>query len=358
MAYVRFGDVILCNVHGKSRARRTKEIPVALPKDPALLRARREDTNMKAFAVMLHAAMRVFESGRTGALRCDKLGMFNRFAHHPGFLPVFPNNRSKASLNPGASVFGVAANVLSPMQLGPVEVSPGTWAASIENAHQCRKVFPEEAGSEGEVSDRQRAWMVRLMAMKTPFRHKPALPAWGDPKFYNPPSKSVKRSNIPQFSLIDAPGGEARITYMESRQFYCTWYEVLARKTEAYAKLRTLLRQGFSLCIYGFDGFDMGVARCGVKGAWGAKEDVRERIFAAYSDISRPFGHEAVLFTLLALPQGPYPWRDPAHRKEEWWWPGMYPLTVEEAPRDGDPQPPHPREVFGKELTERLLKLE
>lgn len=190
-----------------------------------------------------------------------------------GYLLVFPNNKH------GNRADGYGCEALSPMRLGPVQHGePGVpTALNIENYHQAAKVFSHELEDDGttvkaaffELRD-------KLYQDAKAHRHKPGA------------------IGVPEFSVhLDAYAGERRYAYVESRYFYCHWYERLAKATAECAHLRAQLQRGVNLCITGYDGRPVS----------------EQGIEAEYLDAGKPFGHEMVLYCLLTIADpAQYPW--------------------------------------------------
>ena len=105
--------------------------------------------------------------------------------------------------------------------------------------------------------------------------------------------KKSKNKNAPLFSLwVDHNKHSRRISYVESRQLYCSLMDVLARREPQWERLRKLVAGGTNVCIVGYD-------------AQSLDRDAMVR----YLDGSRPFGHECVLATMLQDAQETWPWR-------------------------------------------------
>lgn len=276
------GFVYVCGSH--SRKRKSRRITLKQDPQAAEKRTARLDLEFTAWVKAAKA-----NDGR-GELRCQKMRMMQHPPVAHTFRNVFPNNRH------GDRDDGIGMCYLSPMRMGPVNTGqPGLPPAlSIENAHQFGKVFPSEVDDNGDplpvFFETQRAAYLDPV----PHRHKPQAEG--------------KNKNVPLYSLWVTPDGKQhRISYGESRQFYCHWYAAIATGNPAddvpkpwkYARsqfktLLTLLDKGHNLCITGYDGYD-----------------VTETLEEHYLDTSRPFGHEMVLFTLLTHPDEPdkWPWR-------------------------------------------------
>ena len=190
------------------------------------------------------------------------------------FLRVFPN-RKHQNRKDG---FGCAS--LSPMMLGPVHHGqPGLPPSlNLENFFQGSKCYPCEM-VDGAPSAAFYSSRLRMYNDAEPHRHKfkgkdrPAYFVW----------------------LDKATGKEHHLNYIQSRQFYCVFYERLATKQQDFAKLKARHQQGEQLAICGFDAFP--IPQLTAKG-----------IEAAYLDPAHPFGHERVLLALLLLPPDQLPW--------------------------------------------------
>ena len=213
-----------------------------------------------------------------------------------GYLPIFPNKWH-------GHAFGYTQNgggdfsALSPMRLGPVPLpsGEGTLALNIENYYQFAKVFPNELSDEpcdcgsatlgphnkpGPAFYKARA---AAYADKTPHRHK---------------QKGVK----PAYSCYTISGAdgirEVHCDYIESRYYYCTQMETLAKRTPAWTRLYDLYwRDNLALEIFGYD-------------AYTPSGTDADSLYAHYCDPARPFGHEMVLLTMVALGDQAdlYPW--------------------------------------------------
>jgi hypothetical protein len=119
---------------------------------------------------------------------------------------------------------------------------------------------------------------------KVPQRHK-----------YKSSDDSLNK-NVPQFFVVrDKNGMEHYLSYVNSRQWYCGFFDRLASQQSAFKDLVEKRASGINLRICGYDAFDM-------------KAD-KESIHAEYLSGRVPFGHERVLLTMLVLPECDWPWR-------------------------------------------------
>lgn len=266
---------IVCGVHSRSVTRTQLRI------NPNAKR-RKKDIIDKRKALVSLAAARNKEAGVRGHVILSKLRMKKPVEHKDGYLKVFPNFKHQNWKN------GFGCKSLSPMSLGPVvHDQPGLPdAINIENYHQFNKVFPSEVDDNGEplpiFYDRQRK------AYRDPIPHRHKFP-------YAEMKKLGKNGNknVPLYSLHDGK----KYNYVESRQFYCKQYEMLAQKQEDFKRLQKAISNGTNLMICGYDAYP-------IEG-----DPTREKMKAYYMDGSRPFGHELVLFCLLVLEKEDYPWK-------------------------------------------------
>lgn len=272
---------VYCGVHCKPKER------LKLPRNPDAAKNRERTLGLHRASVESSASQNK-RNGQRGSLTCHKMKMMKPIPLKDGFLNVFPNNKHQ-NRNDG---FGCAS--LSPMRLGPVEHAQPNLprAETIENYHQFNKCFPIEMDEAGNPVPEFYVRRAEAYADPIPHRHKFDSAAI---KKMNKDFVTAGESlvNKPMFSVhVDRNGHERRYTYVESRFFYCKWYEKLAMETDDFAKLKQMLRDGYSMCICGYD-------------AYAPDKDLYEH----YIDPARPFGHELVLYTLLAIDDvRQFPW--------------------------------------------------
>lgn len=100
--------------------------------------------------------------------------------------------------------------------------------------------------------------------------------------------------NQPSYAVHKTIDGvvERRFTYVQSRYFYCHFYEQLAKETVDFKKLQHYLDEGINLRIVGYDGYN-----------------VTKDLYTHYTDPTKAFGHELVLYSLLVIANpSDYPW--------------------------------------------------
>ena len=197
-----------------------------------------------------------------------------------GFLSVFPNYKHDNTKE------GFGCKELSPKAMGPIKhCMPGLPdALNLENYHQFAKVFAVDADAERNPTAAWKMQRNRGYEDATPHRHSPSA------------ASASGNKNVPLFSVYyDLKTGEERkFSYLQCRYFYCHWYERIALKSTKFEELQRLLREGTNLQIVGYDGYAEGVTK---------------PLFKHYEDVSRPFGHEMVLLTLLVeADRRNYPW--------------------------------------------------
>lgn len=257
----------LCGVHAKNSTRKK------LPKDPEAGKKKRAELQRHQKEVESTARANQ-EEGKMGQVRVSPLRMFRSAPLIPGYLNVFPNNRHQNRQD------GLGCAQLSPMRLGPVEhPQPGLpRSENLENFHQGNKCFPSELDSEGEPSQVFYSNQKEMYQSKVPQRHKK------EAKYHR-----GKNKNIPAYAVWRDPDRKVvKLTYIQSRQLYCHYYQKLATQTQDYLKLKKKLQEGYNLNIVGYDGYP-----------------VTKSLEEHYLDPSRPFGHELVLYSLLV---GEHPW--------------------------------------------------
>lgn len=360
-AYWKVGDDNFCGIHSKNKAR------VELVKN-ADIRDQVFKLRHRAHLVsVLTAARANVTADRPGSISMGKLRMMKQPKLVPGVLNIAPNKKASGSIDAAAMLAALAVpgdlidiaeglassvaptlavNDLSPMKLGPVryeptdptKTEPTGSTATIECDHQCRKVH------EVELQKCSRLEIVNyiqvLLNSGTPHRHKP-LPASclaADPEAdagtgtgtgSSKHRKPARLPNAPAFSLRPVPATSpraelwpdgkyyARVSYAESRPYYCNEMERLGGVHPAFGQVLDLIRAGVNVCIVGYDAWDTSML------------DFNPA--TAYADISRPFGHEAVLATMWMKESGQlgdcaYPWRlaiDP-----DLWFPELMPELI------------------------------
>jgi hypothetical protein len=312
----------------KERERLAREASAKMATEAAELRCTGQATPREARRIAREAAawgepsdFWLPRSAGIGDIRCGRLvGMYADPVLDPAARHYFPNRRATTRADGGLPV-----PTLSPMLLGPVPMPNGDVALNIENAHQFRKVFasetdaakppvrvrhtiggscPEGCASDacGDSSVHPAPSAAMLVAMRAafadpePHRHKPAA------------ANGQKKKNVPLYSLwVRADGETVYGDYLWSRQFYCTWYERLAPRTPAFRRLHSDVLDGYTICIWGYDGCDLELTRLHTPEG---QADAARVMLRHYMDPRKPFGHELVLIALLAIDDEEcYPWR-------------------------------------------------
>lgn len=289
-AYYQEKSKYLCGVHSDKRLRKE------LPKDPNKSKKKQQqiEDNLNEAKI---AAKKNKKRGFLGDVITTKMRMMKEIEYEPGYLPVFPNYRH-ANRKDG---LGMAS--LSPMNLGPVKHGQPDIpiAKNIENFHQGSKCFPSELDKNNYPSDYY--YENRDNMYTDPIGHRHKIDING---------KVIGKGNIPEFfvwTYVDKKGNvkEKYLDYIQSRQFYCNFYERLAKKTDEYDNLLGLIDDGYNIQIVGYDAYYIDLKR--------DKRDIEEILEEKYLDPSRPFGHEMVLYTMLMIEdKRNYPWR--IHKSE------------------------------------------
>lgn len=269
-----------CGVHSKAAQR--DQLP-ANPHKGAVV-AQAHDAHKRSY---LTAQQSNQSDDRAALAICSKLAMRKEVPHVAGYLSVFPNKKH------GGRADGLGLPALSPMNLGPVihGQSHLPEAKNLENFWQSSKLFPSQELcallEHSQCGDKCfRRYQAQMFASEEAERH-------------NKHSLGDKKKVAPLgWVWTYADGSTKLFPYVKSRQFYCTFYERLARSTPEYAKLEALLAEGMNVNIIGYDGRTLSDK---------SMEDL-------YLDDSKPFGHELCLVAMLTLESDTLPWIE--HRTE------------------------------------------
>lgn len=267
-AYYELDGKLLCGVHAKNKEKRVK-----LPHNPnekQIKENEKTDHNKGCDETALVNK----NAGKKGMVTLYKMRMMKNPGFEKGVVNVFPNfkhlNRSD----------GLGLPSLSPKSIGPVHHNqPGLPVAlNLENFHQGNKVFPSEVDENGEIKSEFFKTQKEMYEDAVPHRHKEA----------------ASGKNVPLYSLWkDKDGGVHKISYFVSRQFYCVYYERATLENPDFIRLKNMIDDGYNLRICGYDAYE-----------------VRNKaIEECYLDISRPFGHELVLYTMLTEMEENWPWK-------------------------------------------------
>lgn len=249
-AYFKTSGGYFCGVHSKGVQREE------LQKDSKGLEEQKKQDNLDRQRVIEEAR----KTNKIGKVMVSKFEMRKAPQYAPGYLAVFPNrdheNRSD----------GLGISALSPMVLGPVNhvMKNLPPAKNLENYYQFAKIS-EESTTES-----------RIQGYLNPEGQRHGSHGKGAKIFY---------------SVYYSPNGEARkYNYIQSRFFYCHYYEKLSvREIE---KLKKVINDGYNIQIFGFDG-----------------HEIEKPLMEYYEDENLPFGHEIVIYCLLTIndPEE-YPW--------------------------------------------------
>jgi len=250
-------------------------------------------------------------------------GLFRMLMMHgtpkeSGILNVLPNFRSKSTWHEIMSYLSARTSIddeetppadcefrcseLSPKFIGPINHGqPGLpLAKNLENFHQGSKCFSAE--SDEDFAKRR----IEMFEDSEPHRHKwekyPALRPKG--------AHSVGMSDIKYFEWIDQDNCSHHLTYLQSRQFYCTFYERAVLPLDTFRAIVALGLQGYSMRICGFDAVPIVLTR---QGSTYQAGEIVAALDREYENPDIPFGHERVLFAMLLvamkfIPYDSLPW--------------------------------------------------
>lgn len=255
-AYYEQNEKYLCGIHSK------KDQRIQLSKGNLQEKKKEQKEKLDQHIISISFQQNLNQKGK---IILSKMRMRQNIGLVDGFLNVFPNYFHENRKD------GFGCSSLSPMNLGPlIHNQPGLpICLNIENFHQGNKFYSKESKKEFEET------RLSLYNDKIPHRRK------------------FTSKDIPLYSLwLDKNGKEHRINYIESRQFYCTFYERLAKKQKQFIDLISKYEQGINLRICGYDAVNLQI------------EDIEKE----YLNPKVVFGHERTLFTMLVLKEDEYPW--------------------------------------------------
>lgn len=194
-----------------------------------------------------------------------------------GLTIIYPNYRHE---NRKGGLTGFSA--LSPMRLGPIKAN-GIVYKTLESFHQFNKVYANEYNNEKKEIKEDFFKQLKIGANQEPgkvWRHK-----YGKTKVEH--IKNLKKilPKGPFTPLFSYHEGKT-YSYLESRYFYCTYYESLVKETKEYKRLVKLVKEGLSVNICGYDAPD-------------CDKITHSFLLECYKSPKRPFGHELALASLL-----------------------------------------------------------
>ena len=255
-AYYKCGDKYVCGVHSRGKDRTELEKPTKEMKDDKL---------EKEAIECEEARRRNKEEGKKGSVVLYKMQMMKSIDTPAGYLRIFPNK------DHGGRKDGIGLPSLSPFNLGPINHGyPNIPKAdNLESFYQFSKIYADEVDKEGNpLPETIEQWKKDLQ--KPGERHK-------------------RKGEKPLYALaLKSDGSIIKMNYAQGRKLYCKWYEKLAKKQDDYQLLLNLIKDGYNICICGYDGTSI------------------TNVEKDYKDLSVPFGHERVLYTMLT--QDKYPW--------------------------------------------------
>jgi hypothetical protein len=313
---------VACGRHAPKSRRRE------LPKDPNAA-AKKQAQYTAHLQTVANAKLANRASHRAGTV----VGVKMRMMHNPELVSGYLNVRPNFNDRKVTDALGLPA--LSPKSMGPI---PTVGAANLENLHQGNKVFAYacEGGGDNKVdaqirdleqqmktatatmalvpTDKQREqiWAIwkqidsalvkqkaptaaftnlqsAMLKCKEPYRHQHSF--LNDFAITGIAKSSIpnRKSNVPLYSVFQG----TRMSYLQSRQVYCQYYEQFAANSPEFKSLKKEVEEGQNVCICGYDAYP-----------------VTGSLLAHYFDPDRPFGHELVLIAMLTIasPQH-YPWQ-------------------------------------------------
>ena len=289
-AYYIDNKIYLCGVHSKKDSRKE------LQKNP---------NKMKIIANVISVHKESYlkmqkinqKTGKQGLVICSKMTMMKKVCHVNGYISIFPNCKH------GNRKDGIGLPELSPMKLGPIICfwDNDLQSHNLENYWQCSKLYPSqklECDNNNHSKCQNscfRKYQTEMFNDIEPHRHN---------KF----SKVNNKKVAPNGWVWTYKDGSTKLfPYVESRQFYCNYYERLAIKTKAFRTLKDLLNDGMNLNIIGYDGWSLNDENV---------DNLKVELMKLYLNSAQPFGYELCIVSLLIFDNPEeYPWR--IHKTEE-----------------------------------------
>jgi len=263
-AYWKSDNLLLCGMHSKGVQKEQ------LPKNP-----NSKVNKIKEKERLLKLA-KEWKGGKKITL--TKLKMMKSVERQEGSYGIYPNFKHR-----NKTLDEIGFPTLSPKwEWTPIHGMKGVpQAYNIENLHQGSKMFKRKGFEERRDV---------MFLDKTPWRHKfQKFPELQAPK---------GNKNIPICSVYsDSKGNVKEYSYLQSRYFYCHFYEQMSTENNDFAKLKEMYDNGAWLQIIGYDAYPIDL------------DNPKQNLWDAYLDISKPFGHELVIVALLTIKkQTNYPW--------------------------------------------------
>lgn len=265
LAYYLLEGKYVCGVHSQKFKNERIELPVNPDKE-----INYKATLLAHQTVCDQTAVNNAENKLMGHVICYKMLMLKSVPLTPKYINIFPNFKH------GSRRDGIGMPSLSPKSIGPIDHGqPGLpIALNLENFHQGMKVFSSEVDDKGMILPIYYQTRKEMFEDPIPHRHK----------------VSSGQLNVPLYSIwVTKSGVEKKMSYFESRQFYCHFYEKHVNQLSDFHKLVKMIEAGYNLQICGYDGYPI----------------TKTNLVDHYRDTSRPFGHELVLYCMLMKS---YPW--------------------------------------------------
>lgn len=264
-AYYLCDEKYLCGVHSRGKDREELE--------------KNDSWKEKSIEDDMKECERIAKENKEKGIKGNVIVCKMDFRKNPdvpkGYVKVFPNR------DHGGRKDGLGMPSLSPFNLGPVKhcypevVINGEKvkipnASCLESFHQFSKCYKDEVDKDENPTEEFFECMVENF-QKEGQRHK-------------------RKGEKPLFSIFfNSKGKMKKFDYKLGRKLYCRLYVILSEQKKDLKKLKKMINDGYNIAICGFDGYSI--------------EDLEKD----FKDLSKPFGHERVLYTLLKH-DGNYPW--------------------------------------------------
>lgn len=273
-AYYTIDNLYYCGYHGDKTER------VKMQKNPNIniIRANRISDHVNKCDMIAHENKM---NNIKGNIICSKMKMFGEVELIEGYINIFPNYKH------GNRKDGMGFPSLSPKSIGPINHGqPGLpISLNLENFHQGNKVYENEVDANGEPTELFFEIQKKMYCETEPFIHKSDyINTTNTINCVNKQKTNKNVKNTPLYSIWVSKDKIHKVSYFESRQFYCTFYEREIINNADFLKLKKLIENGYNLRIVGYDAYN-----------------VTKSIEEHYKDITKPFGHELVLYSMMIV---------------------------------------------------------
>jgi len=219
---------------------------------------------------------------KKGTIKVRKIYSFKNIPLTLGYINVIPNYNNKY-LN---AIFSYIS--LSPGKMGPVHHNMPNLppAVNLENFWNFSKVWNFELDLETDMNELQPTFFQkRIQGYQSQKRI--------SSKYTLDELKAFDASSKPDCAIYyDKYGQPIKYDYIQSRYFYCHYYQQLVSYVREFNLLKKKLQMGYNMIIHGYNSYTPS-----------------DNYYQMYTDPTKPFKHEMILYIMLNEPNPEkYPW--------------------------------------------------